>query len=137
MKLTKTSEYALRILAFMARKPEELYRAGYLVEKLRISDKYLRRLMTDLSKAGFIKSIQGREGGYIFNKNTSEIHLSEIIDAVEGMDKYTGCVLGFDECSDENPCVMHSVWMPVRQQLIDTFTNKTLSDLNFATVNKF
>ena len=137
MKLTKTSEYALRILSYMARSPEELYPARVLVEKLRISDKYLRRLMTDLSKAGFIKSVQGRDGGYLFDKDISEIHLSQIIDAVEGMDKYTGCVLGFDECSDENPCVMHAAWLPIKQQLINTFRNKTLSDFNFETVNKF
>jgi Rrf2 family protein len=137
MKLSKTSEYALRILSYMARSPEELYPARLLVEKLRISDKYLRRLMTDLSKAGFIKSVQGRDGGYLFDKDISEIHLSQIIDAVEGMDKYTGCVLGFDECSDENPCVMHAAWLPIKQQLINTFQNKTLSDFNFETVNKF
>jgi Rrf2 family protein len=137
MRLSKTSEYALRILSYMARSPEELYPARLLVEKLRISDKYLRRLMTDLSKAGFIKSVQGRDGGYLFDKDISEIHLSQIIDAVEGMDKYTGCVLGFDECSDENPCVMHAAWLPIKQQLINTFQNKTLSDFNFETVNKF
>jgi Rrf2 family protein len=137
MKLSKTSEYALRILSYMAKSPEELYPARILIEKLKISDKYLRRLMTDLSKAGFIKSIQGREGGYIFNKETSQIHLSEIIDAVEGMDKYTGCVLGFDECSDENPCVMHSAWQPVRKKLSEMFKNKSLADLDFDNVNKF
>jgi len=93
--------------------------------------------MTDLSKAGFIKSIQGREGGYIFAKSISSIHLSEIIDAVEGMDKYMGCVLGFDECSDENPCVMHSAWQPVREKLSEMFKNKTLADLDFNNVNKF
>ena len=66
MKLSKTSEYALRILSFMAKDSSHLYSAKYLIEKLNISDKYLRRLMTDLCKAGFIKSIQGRDGGYIF-----------------------------------------------------------------------
>jgi len=121
----------------MAKSPEELYAARHLIEKLRISDKYLRRLMTDLSKAGFTRSIQGREGGYVFAKNISEIHLSEIIDAVEGMDKYTGCVLGFDNCSDENPCVMHESWIPMREKLLDTLENKTLADLNFSNINKF
>jgi Rrf2 family protein len=73
MKLSKTSEYALRILSFMARYPDKLYAARHLVEKLKISDKYLRRLMTDLSKAGFIRSRQGREGGCFFAKKISSI----------------------------------------------------------------
>ncbi len=121
----------------MAKAPEKRYSARFLVEKLKISDKYLRRLMTDLSKAGFVLSIQGREGGYMFAKSISLIYLSEIVDAVEGMDKYMCCILGFDECSDSNPCVMHNSWLPMREELLNTFKNKTLSSLNFDNINKF
>ena len=121
----------------MAKEPEKLYSAKYLVEQLKISDKYLRRLMTDLSKAGFISSVQGREGGYKFAKRLNEIYLSEIIESVEGMEKYMGCVLGFNQCSDENPCVMHATWSKVRAQFVKTFQNKTLADFNFNEINKY
>lgn len=137
MKLTNTSEYALRILTFMARNPEGLFSAKSLVEKLNISDKYLRRLMTDLAKAGFIYSIQGRDGGYRFAKMPNEIFLSEVIDAVEGMKKYTGCVLGFEKCSDENPCAMHNSWVSVRAEFVKMFTTKTISELDINDVSKF
>jgi len=137
MKLSNTSEYALRILSFMAKEPEHKYSAKYLVETLNISDKYLRRLMTDLSKAGFIKSTQGRDGGYSFAKKLNEIVLADIIDSVEGMEKYMGCVLGFHQCSDENPCVMHSTWTNVRKEFINTFQNKTLADFNYHDINRY
>ena len=87
MKLSKTSEYALRILIFMAKEPENLYSAKHLIEKLKVSDKYLRKLMTDMSKSGFIKSSQGRDGGYTFAKDIQNIFLYDIIDSVEGMEK--------------------------------------------------
>lgn len=137
MKLSHTSEYALRILSFMAKEPERLYSAKYLVEQLKISDKYLRRLMTDLAKAGFIKSIQGRDGGYSFAKNPGQIVLADIIDSVEGMEKYKGCVLGFDQCSDTNPCVMHASWVKVRQEFVVAFQNNTLADFNYSENYKF
>jgi Rrf2 family iron-sulfur cluster assembly transcriptional regulator len=137
MKLSKTSEYALRILTFMAKDAKQIYTAKYLIESLKISDKYLRRLMTNLTKSGFVYSIQGRDGGYSFAKAPEEIYLSDIIDAVEGMNKYTGCVLGFDKCSDENPCVMHTSWLKVRLEFISAFSNKSLSQLDFDEVNKF
>ncbi len=137
MRLSKTSEYALRILSFMAKDPDKMYSAKYLVQKLNISDKYLRRLMTDLSKNGFIHSVQGRGGGYLFNKDTNSIFLSEIIDAVEGMGKYMECILGFHICSDENPCVMHTTWLGVRQKFLAVFEKTTLADLNFDHITKF
>ncbi len=129
MKLSKTSEYAIRILSFMARDAAKSYSAKFLVENLNISDKYLRRLMTDLSKAGLIYSTQGRNGGYSFAQSTEKITVAKIIDTVEGIDKYTGCIMGFDECSDENPCVMHLVWVKTRNTLLKTFETTTLAKL--------
>jgi len=137
MKLTNTSEYSLRILTFMAKEPERLYPARYLIEKLNISDKYLRRIMTNLSKAGFIYSIQGREGGYLFARKPEEITLAEVVDAVEGMKQYTGCVLGFCECSDENPCVMHNTWVEIREDFVRTFDQTTLGKLEYGKINKY
>lgn len=137
MKLTKTSEYALRILAFMAKDPGQMYTAKQLVDTLHISDKYLRQLMTSLAKAGLINSIQGREGGYIFAKSPESIYLSDIIDSVEGIKKYTGCILGFDHCSDEKPCVMHNVVGKSRKEFIKSFTSMTLNNLNFNGISKF
>jgi len=131
MKLSKTSEYALRILIFMAKEPDKLYTAKQLVEELKVSDKYLRRLMTDLSKAGFIRSVQGREGGYTFIKSINEIFLFDVIDSVEGMDKLNGCVLGFEKCSCTNPCAMHETWQHVRVELNKVFRETTLSNMDF------
>ena len=136
MKLSKTSEYALRILFFMARDEEKLYSAKYLIDELKISDKYLRRLMTNLVKSGFISSVQGRDGGYKFNKKAEEFFLSDIVDAVEGMDKYTGCALGFCECSDSNPCAMQKTWAHVRDKFITALNKNTIQYLDIHSIGK-
>lgn len=137
MKLNKTTEYALRTLIYMANKPTELYTAGTLVKELNVSDKYLRRIMTDLSKSGFVRSTQGRDGGYSFAKDPSKIFLLEIIDSVEGADKLNGCVLGFEECSCTNPCAMHDTWLPVRNKLNKVFGQTTLAELNFEKIMRY
>ena len=121
----------------MAKKPDQLYTAKQLVEELKVSDKYLRRLMTDLSKSGFIKSSQGRDGGYTFAKVIHDIFLYDIIDSVEGMDKLNGCVLGFEECSCTNPCAMHDTWQYMRADLNNFFRETKLSDMDFAKIVRF
>ncbi len=137
MKLSKTSEYAVRILSLMACDTSRSYSAKELIEKLRISDKYLRRLMTSLTKAGLIFSTQGRNGGYSFAKKSSEISIAKIIDVVEGTEKYFGCILGFERCDDKNPCSMHNVWSSTRDKLFKTFNETTLADLNKEKISKF
>lgn len=129
MNLSKTSEYAIRILCLMEIEDSELYTAKYMIERLKISDKYLRRIMTSLTKAGLIKSMQGRDGGYQFAKSAEQIFLLDIISAVDKTNKYTGCVLGFAECSDENPCAIHHEWVKARKPIIDMFTSTSLHDI--------
>ncbi len=137
MKLSKTSEYALRILSYMINSDLQVFSAKHLAEKLSIPDKYLRRLMTDMSKNGFIKSLQGRDGGYVFAKNADRIYLADVIDAVEGMDKYEGCILGHDKCSDDNPCSLHYSYAPLRDQEINFFYQTSIKALKNSKILKY
>ncbi len=137
MKLSKTSEYALRVLSFMINSDMQVFSAKYLIETLGVPDKYLRKLMTDLSKNGFIRSMQGRDGGYTFAKNANKIYISQVIEAVEGMDRYKGCIMGFGECSDDNPCSLHENYAPIKDQLINFLSTTAISELKSTNVLKF
>ena len=114
-----------------------MYSAKEIVDELKGSDKYLRKLMTDLSKSGFIKSVQGRDGGYMFTKEINQIFLVDVIDAIEGMDTLNGCVLGFDACSCANPCAMHHLWIEKRMNMNKLFRETSLSDPNLNNTLRF
>ena len=129
MRLSKTSEYAVRIFSFMINDSKQVYSAKYLVDNLNIPEKYLRNLLTRLTKFNLIKSIKGRDGGFVFAKNADKIRLSDIIDAVEGMEKYENCILGFETCDENHPCALHHKWHPIRQQILDFLNNTTVADL--------
>ncbi|PID88547.1 MAG: transcriptional regulator [Bacteroidia bacterium] len=129
MNLSKTAKYAIRVVSYMALKNQELYSASHLIQALDVSDKYLKRILTVLSNHHIIKSVQGRYGGFRLNKSTENIHLYEIINAVEDIDKYLGCVLGFAECSCETPCSLHHNWMPIRQEFTAFLENTSISEV--------
>ena len=129
MILSKTSEYAIRILSYMASTEGELFSAKSILEKISIPQKYMRRIMTDLSKHGFIQSVQGRDGGYKFLKSPSEIFVSDIIDALDGMEKFVGCILGFEQCSCENPCALHNSYIETKEKLHKTFSQTNLETI--------
>lgn len=129
MNLTNTSQYAIRILSFMAIQKSETISAKYLIDNLKISDKYLRGLMTKLTKSGLVESIQGRDGGYKISKPLNKLFLVEIIEAVEEIDKYIGCVLGFEECTNENPCAVHFKWKDINRDTKTFLSTTTLNDI--------
>jgi len=138
MILTKTTEYAVRVLTFMASQDDrDLFSAKHLHEQLNIPYKYLTRLMTDLAKYGCLLSIRGRDGGFKITKSIKEISLAKIIEAVEGMDSFNSCILGFHECSSDNPCAMHFVWEKNKAAFIKTLETTSLDDINHMEVSRF
>ncbi len=129
MTLSKTTEYALRILTLMASDTEKMYSSVQLYGKLKIPKKYLQKLLTDLSKNGLIKSIQGRSGGFMLAKKSNKIFVSDIIEAVEGFKSEPTCFFGFEKCSLEHPCSMHDVWTKAHKDIIKVLSSTPLSEL--------
>lgn len=129
MFISKTSEYALRILTYMALNIETQFSAQNLYEELDIPKRYLMRLLTDLSKSGFIKATRGRSGGYVFARSLENICFSEVIDSVEGLLSFEGCVLGNPICPVDKPCAMHTIWEKPRQAFLETIKKTTFADL--------
>jgi Rrf2 family iron-sulfur cluster assembly transcriptional regulator len=129
MKLSQTTEYALRALALMSQDERATYSSTLLHRRLGIPRKYLQQLLTSLAKSGLIKSVRGRNGGYAFARNIKRIHLSEIVAAVEGFERTPSCLFGFKECPLDSPCAMHDRWAGSQTTLIKALSTTRLSDL--------
>lgn len=129
MIFSKSFSYALRILMFMALKPEEIYSAQYLYENLHIHNRYLRRIMTRLGKSGFVKSVRGIKGGIVFQLPIDQIFLSDIIDQFEGMETFDGCIMGVADCKVSPRCTMHLLWDETKQKMLETFSKTSLKML--------
>ncbi len=93
--------------------------------------------MTDLAKQGYLESIRGRAGGFRFQKNLNKITLIKIIEAVEATDGFDKCILGLEDCSDENPCALHFVWEKTKKEFMKNLSNTTLADLVSIEIKKF
>lgn len=129
MFISNTSQYAIRLLLYMSCDPEKQFSAAELIRELHISDKYLRKVMTGLAKAGFIHSTSGRKGGYRFRKPISEIRIGDIIFSIEAKENYAKCLLGFEHCTDEHPCKLHSTWFRIRNDIFSMLNNTSLESL--------
>jgi Rrf2 family iron-sulfur cluster assembly transcriptional regulator len=100
-----------------------------LHHELQLPYKYLGRLMHRLAEARLVETIKGKQGGYRLTRLARQIYLYEIIGAVEGLENYQRCILGFPECSSENPCVLHEHWIKMRENMQELIFNVSLEDL--------
>jgi len=129
MRFYKTSEYAIRALVYLAGHDQRRYSVRELHQELDIPYKYLSRLMHQLAKAGFVDVAQGKTGGYRIAGKKAAIYLYQIVDTVEGLENYDRCILGFKECSDDNPCSMHRYWVEERERIKNLLHSLSLADL--------
>ncbi len=134
MNFSKTTSYAISVLSFMADHEGERYSAKKLHEELEIPWPYLRQLLTSLSKSGFIKSVQGRKGGFQLHKGADKITLAKIVDSVEGLNVFATCIMGFQKCPFNHTCAMHEVWGETRQNILNILNNTTLGQLKKADI---
>ena len=130
MHFRKTTEYAIRVMAFLAENAGVRYPVSALNRTLNIPYKYLGRLMNQLAQRGLVQVAQGKYGGFkVDPQRLSDIYLYQIVDAVEGLQDYERCILGFPQCSDEHPCAMHHLWVQQREAIKKMLYATSLADL--------
>ena len=84
MKLSSKGRYAVMALADLAKfDPNEPVSLRDISLRQGISLVYLEQLFLKLKKNKIVKSVRGKNGGYILNKNASEVKLSDILLAVD------------------------------------------------------
>ncbi len=130
MNLSNTSQYAIRILAYMADKQDStLINATMLADALIIPYKFLTKIMTELVKANLVVSIRGRDGGYQLKKVASEIKVDDILYIFNDNISDKQCLLGIGVCNKLCKCSMHDQWMKPKLQLQKMFQESSLADI--------
>ena len=132
MNFQKTTQYALKVLSKMALNDDQQFTADQLSIDTGIPQRYLRRLMTELSKAGILVVVRGRSGGFSFAKNIHEISLYDIVRHFEMDAVREKCILGFSFCVLNAPCIMHEEWVAAQSQTFDVLKRTTLGNLKDA-----
>ncbi len=92
MRLTKHSDYALRVLVYVASAGERVVSTEEVSEAFGISAHHLVKVVGKLGKAGFLTIKRGRAGGFQLARDAAEIRLGEVIEATEPDFAFVECL---------------------------------------------
>ncbi len=73
MRLTSFSDYALRLLMFVATRPGELVTIGEISRAYGISRNHLMKIAATLSQAGLVVTVRGSGGGLRLARPAGEV----------------------------------------------------------------
>lgn len=130
IKLNRITDYAVVVLAQMARDPKTKVTATQLAEDSRMPLPTVAKLLKDLTRERVLTSVRGAAGGYKLRQAPEDISVLRIIRALEGPIALTACVDGaVGGCNVESLCPMRGNWDQVNQAIGAALENVTLADM--------
>ena len=117
MRLTTRGRYAVTAMLDLAlhasEKPVSL---ADISGRQGISLSYLEQLFSKLRQAELVASVRGPGGGYFLNRESSDIYVAQIIDAVNESIDATSCH-GKGNCQGGETCLTHSLWQELSGEI--------------------
>lgn len=131
MKISTKGRYALRLMLDLA-----LHNTGEYITiksislRQEISDKYLEQIITQLSRAGYVKSTRGAQGGYRLTKEPKEYTVGMILKLIEGSLAPVACVTEEEkDCARFKVCATYFVYERINEAVNDVVDHITLEEL--------
>jgi len=130
MKISTKGRYALRLMLDLAiNYTGEYISIKSIAARQEISEKYLEQIITQLNRAGFVRSVRGAQGGYMLAKAPAEYTVGMILRLMEGSLAPVSCVEEDETCDRASRCVTQDVWLKIQEAVENVVDNITLADL--------
>ena len=130
MEISTKGRYGLRVMLELAiRYGSGPVTMGAIEQSQGISRKYMHTLLTSLKAAGLVQSTRGVGGGYVLALPPSQIHLSEVVEALEGPCSIVECVRDSTLCERTDYCATRDVWRDVGVAIKEVLSEVTLEQL--------
>lgn len=120
------SDYAARAVLGLARHYErgEARRVEDLASEQGLPPKYLVQILIELKSQNIVRSVRGKEGGYLLARPPAEITLADVLRCVEG-EMFDTPALSDPHCPPE----LRRAWEEIKKNAEDAARNITFQAL--------
>ena len=131
MKLSTRARYGLRAMVDLASRSNGApIMMRSIAESEGLSKRYLDNIFATLRKQGLVRSVRGASGGYRLARAAEEIHVDEVVTALEGEILLVHCAQEFGGCPKQGVCATSEVWQNASSALRDSLHQYTIHDLS-------
>ena len=128
--LSQTATHAVNAMRRIAQAQDgEYLGASALAETIGAPRNYLGKLLAILADHGVLESRRGLGGGFRLARPAGEITVFEVVAPFDRLEGWKQCVLGLDDCSDDNPCALHDMWKVARDRCLEMLHESTVAHL--------
>ena len=129
MRLTTKGRYAVTAMLDLALNSQSgPVSLADISRRQEISLSYLEQLFAKLRQNGLVASVRGPGGGYKLKASSEDIHVAQIIDAVNESVDATNCG-GEGNCQQGEVCLTHYLWTDLSEQIHTFLSGISLASL--------
>lgn len=130
MRLTKQTDYALRVLIYLALQDDHTAPTPDIALHHDVSLHHLRKVVQALAQAGYVQTVRGRTGGIRMSHAPDQIRLGQVIRAVEPDMQIVECMGGGPStCVIAPACRLKVALADALAAFIDALDRHTLADV--------
>lgn len=129
--LSKSCKYAIRAVVYVASRADEKVKLGVkeIAKEIDAPEAFTAKILQVLTKHQVISSLKGPYGGFFIEDFQLQQPLLNVVNAIDGLQAFTGCGLGLKFCSETKPCPFHYEYKDVRTRMLNTFKETTVQKL--------
>lgn len=128
MQLTKHTDYAFRVLIYLASMPDDrLATVQEIAERYAISRSHVMKIVQKLAASGLVQAIRGQQGGLRLGRPSASINLRDVVELMEATLAPVNC----DDpvCLIRKSCALKNILFDAQQQFLEYVGRYTLADL--------
>lgn len=129
MRLTTMTDYAMRLLMYLGQNPDRLCTITEITENYGISKSHLMKITNRLSRAGWITTVRGKNGGMHLAHKPENIPLGAVIRDMENDMDLVECMGDNKSCTLIGNCVLPRIIAGALTQFMNHLDNHSLNDL--------
>ncbi len=127
MQLTRYTDYSVRVLMYLGLQPDRLVTISEMAELYDISRNHLVKVVHNLSRRSYIKTVRGKGGGMRLDRSAAEINLGDLIRCTENDLEIIDCAAM--ACRLQTACRLKTALDRARDAFIEVLDGYTLADL--------
>lgn len=128
MRLSLHTDYALRTLIYLAGRPGRTNVAS-VAEFFQISKDHVAKVVMQLARLGYLRSVRGVGGGIELARPAVEISIGEVVSAMEGNMHLLECVGTSGVCVIQSACTLRHVLAEAERVQMDYLNGVLLSEI--------
>ena len=131
MRISTRGRYALRTMVDLAQHSGDgLVTLKDVAARQELSQKYLEQIVTQLSKAGFVRGTRGPQGGYRLSRDPKEYSVAEIAKIISRTPSAVECLESdVNTCERCSSCATVDMWTGLYKVVTDYLGHISLQDV--------